>query len=89
MSSSPQTRIEALQAAISARLKRVCYDWPLDRFEKMVRNLALITVKYERHLLPYNGVSTDEMVSQMKALRQRSAEHRRRSGDRTDLSPGF
>jgi hypothetical protein len=48
MSSSSQTRIEELQIAIAARLKRVCYDWPRDRFDEVVRNLAFITVKYER-----------------------------------------
>ena len=49
MSSNPHTRMEEVQAAIAARLKSVCYDWPRDRFEAMVRNLAFITVKYERH----------------------------------------
>ena len=41
--------MEEVQAAIAARLKSVCYDWPRDQFEAMVRNLAFITVKYERH----------------------------------------
>ena len=48
MSSSANNRMEELQIAIAARLKTVCYDWPRDRFEQVVRNLAFITVKYER-----------------------------------------
>jgi hypothetical protein len=48
MTSSSLARIEELQIAIAARLKKVCYDWPRDRFDTMVRNLAFITVKYER-----------------------------------------
>lgn len=53
MSGSPNSRIEELQAAISARLRRVCYDWPADRFDAMVRNLAFITVKYENEIVSY------------------------------------
>ena len=49
--SSSNTRFEELQAAIASRLRKVCYDWPVDRFEAMVRNLAFITVKYERQTL--------------------------------------
>lgn len=48
---SSNTRFDELQAAIASRLRKVCYDWPLDRFEAMVRNLAFITVKYERQML--------------------------------------
>lgn len=53
MSTSPQSRIEELQAAIADRLKRVCYDWPREQFDDMVRRLAFITLKYERELFPY------------------------------------
>lgn len=53
MSTSPQSRIEELQAAIADRLKRVCYDWPCEQFDDMVRRLAFITLKYERELFPY------------------------------------
>jgi hypothetical protein len=53
MSDGHDSRVEELQSNIAARLKRVCYDWPRERFENMVRNLALITVKYERQLFPY------------------------------------
>jgi hypothetical protein len=88
MSSSPQSRVEELQIAIAARLKKVCYDWPRDRFDEVVRNLAFITVKYEQRMLPYTGASTEELLAQMKALRQRSSDHRR-PRDFTDLSPGF
>ena len=87
MSSAANTRTEELQASIAARLRKVCVDWPRDRFDAMVRNLAFITVKYERHLM-YDGAMTEEMIRQMKALRQRSMDQRRR-GDHTDLSAGF
>lgn len=54
MSASSHNRMEELQAAIADRLKRVCYDWPRDRFDEMVQRLAFITLKYERQLLPYD-----------------------------------
>ena len=54
MSGSPNSRIEELQASIAARLRKVCYDWPADRFDAMVRNLAFITVKYENQLISYD-----------------------------------
>ena len=54
MTPNPHTRIEELQASIADRLKRVCYDWPLDRFEAMVRNLAFITLKYEQEMVRIN-----------------------------------
>jgi hypothetical protein len=53
MSTNQPSRIEELQASIADRLKRVCYDWPRDRFDEMVQRLAFITLKYERQLLPY------------------------------------
>ena len=86
MSSSQHSRIEELHATIAARLHKVCRDWPLERFEAMVRNLASITLKYERQLLPNDLSSTEELIQQMKALRQRSADHRRRGGNFPDLS---
>jgi hypothetical protein len=54
MSTNQPSRIEELQASIADRLKRVCYDWPRDRFDEMVQRLAFITLKYERQLLPYD-----------------------------------
>lgn len=89
MSSGSHSRIEELHAAIATRLRRVCYDWPLDRFDAMVRNLAFITVKYERQMLPFDVSYTEELVNQMKALRLRSTEHRRRSGGNAGLNTGF
>jgi len=86
MSSSHQPRIEELRTTIASRLQRVCLDWPMDRFEAMVRNLASITLKYERQLLPNDMSSTEELIQQMKALRQRSAEQRRRGTNFQDLS---
>lgn len=53
MSGSANSRIEELQASIAARLIKVCYDWPSDRFDAMVRNLAFITVKYEKQVVSY------------------------------------
>ena len=86
MSSSQPSRIEELHTTIAARLHKVCHDWPLERFEAMVRNLASITLKYERQLLPNDLSSTEELIQQMKALRQRSADHRRGGGNFHDLS---
>ena len=86
MSSSQQTRIEELRSNIATRLHKVCLDWPMDRFEAMVRNMAAITLKYERQLLPNDMSSTEELIQQMKALRQRSTDHRRRGGNFQDLS---
>lgn len=54
MSPNQHSRMEELQASIADRLKRVCYDWPLDRFEAMVRNLAFITIKYEQEMVRIN-----------------------------------
>ena len=51
--SGPNSRVEELQATIAARLRKVCYDWPADRFDAMVRNLAFITVKYENQVISY------------------------------------
>lgn len=58
----------------------------MDRFEEMVRNLASITLKYERQLLPSELSTTEELMQHMKALRQRSTDHRRRDGGFQDLS---
>lgn len=78
MTSSQQTRIEELHATIAARLRKVCRDWPSDRFEDMVRRLAAITFKYERQLLrPNDRPSTEELIEQVKALGQRGADKRR------------
>jgi hypothetical protein len=52
MFTGANSRIDELQATIAQRLRKVCYDWPLDRFEAVVRNLAFITAKYERQMLP-------------------------------------
>ena len=54
MSGSPNSRVDELQANIAARLRSVCYDWPADRFDAMVRNLAFITVKYEKQVISYS-----------------------------------
>ena len=86
MPSSPHTRIEELHTTIASRLQKVCVDWPVDRFDAMVRNLASITLKYERQLLPNDLSTTEELMQQMKALRQRSTDHRRRGGNFQDLS---
>lgn len=59
MTSSHHNRLEELQAAIGDRLKRVCYDWPRDRFEEMVERLAFITLKYEREPVPYESRRRD------------------------------
>ena len=59
MTTNPHSRIEELQAAIADRLKRVCYDWPRERFDEMVCRLAFITLKYERQLLPYESRRLD------------------------------
>lgn len=59
MTTHPHTRLEELQAAIADRLKRVCYDWPREQFDDMVRRLAFITLKYERELLPYESRRID------------------------------
>lgn len=59
MSSHHQNRMEELQASIGDRLKKVCYDWPRERFDEMVQRLAFITLKYERELLPYDSRRRD------------------------------
>lgn len=63
MSSSQHSRIEELHATIAARLHKVCRDWPLERFETMVRNLAFITLKYERQLLLPNDLKSTRFTA--------------------------
>ena len=54
MTPNHHPRIEELQASIAERLIRVCYDWPRERFDTMVRNLAFITLKYEQEMVRIN-----------------------------------
>jgi hypothetical protein len=82
-----QQRLDELQSQIAARLEPVCKEWPTEMFEEMVRGLAALTVKYERHsdAPTYDRRTTDRLLDDMKTLIERSVELRNtpRSGPAT------
>jgi hypothetical protein len=82
-----QQRLDELQAQIAVRLEPVCQGWPTEMFEEMVRGLAALTLKYERHgdSPTYDRRTTDRLLDDMKTLIERSVELRNtpRSGPAT------
>jgi hypothetical protein len=66
-------RRAALTAAMAARLRPLCADWPEDLFMAMIDRLTDITLKYEgRSGSTYDRRSTDVLVSELKAALERS-----------------
>lgn len=63
----------ALTAAMTARLRPLCSDWPEDLFNAMIERLTDITIRYEgRNAVMYDRRSTDLLVSELKAVLERS-----------------
>jgi hypothetical protein len=67
-------RFAAMTAAIAARLRPVCANWPESLFNEMVDGLARITIKYEGEVTPgpHDASETEKLVSDLKAALDRS-----------------
>lgn len=81
MTADRDLRIDALTLDMTARLRPYCSGWPQDYFERMVRRLAEITVKYEGSVSGgvYDRRSTDRLVAEMRKVLEQS-EHLRDEG---------
>jgi hypothetical protein len=79
-----QFRLEALIASMGTRLRPVCANWPDDEFDRMIRELAEITLKYEGRANGgmYDRRATDRLVAELRsALEENSARRERNSDD--------
>lgn len=76
-----ELQLRALRAEIAARLRPVCVEWPPEIFDDMVARLAEITARYDGSStsMSYDGRITDQLVSEMKELADRSAVTRAQS----------
>ena len=58
---------------MTARLRPLCADWPEDLFNAMIDRLTDITLRYEgRDTAMYDRRSTDLLVSELKAVLEKS-----------------
>lgn len=78
MSQDDSLRLDELIVSLRHRLRPVCSDWPEDMFEEVVRELAVITMKYEGSATPsmYDRRRTDRLVDDLKDIVGRSERHR-------------
>ena len=74
MTPEEQRRFDRLVDNLRQRLRPVCDSWPEPQFERMIRQLAGITVKYEvrEGIRVYDRRGTDRLVADMKALLARN-----------------
>lgn len=73
-------RLAALREDIASRLRRVCHDWPEERFAELIEHIATATLKYEGRAgaTMYDVRSTDILVQKLEEGLKRSEALRRR-----------
>ena len=78
MSDEHEIYMLSLQVEIASRLHGVCADWTREAFQRLVKDIARITAKYDlRHAsFAYDRRQTVRLIEEMTALAVRSAEIR-------------
>jgi hypothetical protein len=75
----------SLQVEIASRLHGVCAHWSREDFQRLVKNIARVTAKYDlRHAsFGYDRRQTTRLIEEMTALAVRSAEMRESGSELT------